>query len=456
MRPLLALLVYAPVLLAAPVPAADDKPKPRAKLLGTLTVAAEVREVSWTPDGKHLVLVADKRVLVYPRDQIGAEKPVPLTAFDRPTGPGSVRLTADGGLWVLETAGQKVNAENRLHVWSAKTLLAGGEPKADRVIDLEVDNPIGVVVSADGASVYATLVTTRVTPNADPNVRRRQSYEYVPTFVRLSGKTGDTLKKVPLADLSEERYGGSTFDPRTGRLYLATHTEGETTVSCREADGGKRVWERKLQVKPDQDSIGEFLLSPDGSRVVYRQPTLTVLEQGGGGGWGAGGGAPGGGAPGGGFAPGGRGGAGGGRPQAVSYMSSSTLVTLDAATGVLGEELTKATVSGSAAYSLSADGRLLFAYLQTGEGSKLAVWDTKSGAEVKGWARGNVDVSGAFAPTAPLLAVVERERKEVLGQSVAVPGNFTGQGQQWSTRQEVIRTEYTSVVGLWDLTPVVK
>jgi hypothetical protein len=67
-----------------------------------------------------------------------------------------------------------------------------------------------------------------------------------------------------------------------------------------------------------------------------------------------------------------------------------------------------------------------------------------------------VDVDGAFAPAAPLLAIVERERKDVLGPRVAVPGGYGGSGQQWDMRQEVVRTEYTSVIGLWDLAPVVK
>ena len=52
MRPLLALLALAPALLAAPVPAADEKPKPRAKLLGTFTLDVEVQSAFWTPDGK--------------------------------------------------------------------------------------------------------------------------------------------------------------------------------------------------------------------------------------------------------------------------------------------------------------------------------------------------------------------------------------------------------------------
>lgn len=455
MRHILPLLVFVatPALVAAPVPEDKEKPKPRAKLLGTLTVTANVRAAHWMPDGKHLVLVTDQRVLVYPRDQVGAEKPKPLTEFTCPSGSDTVRLTADGGLWALAPAGRKVNAENRLYFWSAKTLTAGGEPKADRVIDLEADNPHGVTVSSDGGSVFALQMTTRPVANPNPNQGRR-SVEYVPTFLRLSGKTGDVVAKVAFTDLSQDRYAGSAIDPRSGRVYLAVHTEGETIVTCREADGGKQVWEQKLPVKPDVDSIGEFLLSPDGDRILYRQPTLTVRQDNGGGfGGGLGGGNP--------FAPGGArgggGGGGGGRPPQVSYQSSSTLVVLDTKKGEPGPELTKGDQLSGQGHGFSADGRLLFAAVGTPEGSRLAVWDLKAGTEVKGWARAYADANGVFAPTGYELLIVERERKDVLGPRVAVPvGGADRGGQQWDTRQEVIRVDYTSTVGIWDLSPVVK
>lgn len=442
MRSLLSLLLFTLPLLAAPVRDAEEKAKPRAKLLGTLVVSAQVQSLHWTADGKHLVLVTDQRVLVYPRDQVGVDKPKPLTAFDRPDKYGEVGMTADGGLWVLAPAGQKVNAENRLHLWSAKTLLAGGEPKADRVIDLEADNPNGLIPLADGSSVFATVMTTRQIQNANPNGPRNSSYEYLPKFLRLSTKTGDVVKQTAFADLSEDRYAGSAFDPRTGRLYLAVHAGDETVVSCRDPDGGKPLWEKKLPLKPDLDSLGVFVLSPDGSRVAYRQPTLTVQQPGGGGG----------------FAPrGGGGGPGGGRPQPVSYSSTSTLVTLDAKTGEPGAALAKADTHSANGHSFSADGRLLFAAVGTVEGHKLGVWEATGGAELKVWERGRADVNGAFAPSGYELAIVERERKDVYGPRVAVPSGYsTGSGQQWDTRQEVIRTDYISTVGLWDLSPVVR
>jgi len=443
MRSLLPLLVFTLPLFAAPVPGADEKPKPRAKLLGTLVVTANVRSVFWMPDGKHLVLVGDKRVIVYPREQVGTPAPKSLAAFDRPDAYGTVGQTADGGLWVLAPAGSKVNAETRLHFWSAKSLVSPGEPKADRILDLEADNPTGAAVSADGGSVFATTLTSRAIPNGNPN-GARNSVEYLPKFHRLSAKTGDVVKQTAFADLSQDRYAGSAFDPRTGRVYLAVHAGDETVVSCRDLDGGKPVWERKLAAKADVDSLGVFVLSPDGSRVAFQQPTLSVQQPGGGGGFGG----PGGGRPGGGF---------GGRPQPVSYTSTTTLLTFDAKTGEPGAELAKADIRWGKGHSFSTDGRLLFAAVGTVEGSKLGVWEVKSGSEVKAWDRGSADVDGAFAPSGYELAIVERERKDILGPRVAVPSGFNrDSGQQWDTRQEVLRVDHTSTIGVWDLSPVVK
>jgi len=432
-------------LFAAPVPA-EEKPKPRAKLVGTITLNVSVQSAFWTPDGGHLILVTDKRVLVYARDQIGAEKPKALTAFDRPDSHEAVGLTPDGGLFVLAPAGQKVNAENRLYRWNAKALTGGGEPKADKVIDLEADNPQGATPSADGSSLYSTVMTTRPVANANPN-SRRGSYEYLPTFLRLNMKTGDVMKRVAFSDLSQDRYAGSTVDPSTGRLYLATHTEAETTVTCREADG-KQVWEKKLPVKPDVDSLGSFRLSPDGGKLLFRQPTLTVEQPGGGGNpFGQGGFGPG----------GGRAGGGGGPARPVSYTSTATLMTFDTKNGEIGPDLSKGDIRGGQGHSFSSDGRLLFASVHTAEGGKLAVWETKTGNEVKAWARAYADVSGAFAPNGYELAIVERDQKQVFGPTQNVP---SGQGrdgsQMWTSRQDVVRTEFTSTIGLWDLAPLVK
>ena len=80
-RTLLIALLLATPLLAAPTPP-EEKPKPRAKLLGTVKLDKRVQEVCWTPDAKHLIVVADEKALVIGRDQLGEDAPAkPIAEF---------------------------------------------------------------------------------------------------------------------------------------------------------------------------------------------------------------------------------------------------------------------------------------------------------------------------------------------------------------------------------------
>lgn len=451
MRRLLPLfaLVFAAPLVAAPVPEDKEKPKPRAKLVGTLAVEAEVSSAFWLPDGKHVALVTPDRVLVYPRDAVGTAKPKPLTTLERSGRWAGTGLTPDGGVWVFDSAGGKVNAENRLLVWGPKTVLAGGEPKPDLVITPEPDSLGGVQFSADGKSLYATVFATRAVPS---ELRRGEfDQEYVPRFVRMSAATGDVKKDVPFTDLSAAAYAGSGTDPSTGRLYLATTSGEETTIECREGDGGKQVWERKLTGKAERLGVGEFRLSPDGTRLAYVQPTLTVRPN-----------PPNAGGPAG---PPGFGGRGGGRPEPVSFESSKAVVLLDTKTGEPVGELTKAAHRDARVEGFSSDGRLLFARLTAAEevrrngwgGGRLVVWDVKAGQEVKAWDRGRADVSAAFAPLGYELAIVERERRETSFPKLARPDLLEKpEADDYLTADSVVRVRFTSTLGIWDLSAVVK
>lgn len=423
MRAFAVLLLLTLPLLSAPVPA-EEKPKPRAKLVATLSVPVRVEATQWMPDGKHLVLVTDQRVLVYPREQFRADKPKPLTAFDRPQQMNQVELTPDGGLCVFTWAGTKVNAESRLSVWSAKSLLGGGEPKADRVLDLSTSYIQAPRLATDGGVVG---VVVERNADGDPNGG------YKPTLLRVSGKTGDVVAKTPLSELADGQYTGSLFDPHSGRIYVATRLNGEDSLTCRELGAAKPLWERKLPGKASRYYDNHFLLSADGRRLAYVQPTESVVPP-----------KP----PQGGLRP-------GGVPPRAESVPTRSLLVLDTKTGERGPELTTEDIRDARAHAFSADGRLLFAEIATADETKLGVWDVTTGAEVKVWSRDqrspgsgrtiSGDIGGAFHPTAAELVIVEREFREVPAPFVGTDG-----------RRGVERVDYTTVVGLWDLSAVVK
>lgn len=390
--------------LAAPVPGVDEKPRPRPKLLGTLYLDAWVQATHWTPDGKHLVLLTESKVMVYPRDALTptaktypGEMVKPLTWFDRPdvdavrangrlTPAVQIGTTADGGVWAVVPAGEKLNAETRLVVWDAKTVLAGGEnPKPDRDVSLEVDNPLSVVLSADGQDLFAAT----------------EWKSFAPTLVRLSARTGDLKRGVPLAGFTDHPCGGCGFDPSTGRTFLALHAGGELWVECRAADGGKAVWGRAIPCKPVTEQPAALTLSPNGEWVAVAQPIVVTAQQ----------------------PARGR----GERPRADDEPASE-LVLLDAKTGKPGPELVKPDGHTAQAYGFSADGRLLFGRVESHGGQetrKMVVWDTRTGAEVKGWARRHPVAAAAFAPSGHDLLIVEQVSGRVL-------------------------------LGVWDLSPLVK
>lgn len=436
---------------AAPVPADPDRPKPRPRLTATAAIPAEVEDVIWLPDAKHLVLkCGDGTARVIRRDQFGDDEPAvkPVAELKLPPRAGELQLGADGEeLYTLAATGGKLTTESRAYFWSVKRLLDGKDgTKPDRIVSLEVDVPsAGTLV---GRQFVVPVVESRKVPG--PNLQPgfggapggmpggwdgsdRRPTEYTARFDRLNAKTGDKTGEWARFDDADASFAAHAVDAKTGRMYVQLHAAEETLVRCLDLSTGKQVWERKLAGQPHKQMTTAPVPSRDGGLLAVTQSVLVARPVG---------------QPGGGPAR-------GGQPQRVSYTVMSGAVLLNAKTGdPIDLPLDEGTTARFTHFS--ADGRLLVGFLtRENSAGQVAVWDTKTGKVVRTWnTRGNVIFE--FAPSGHELLVVERERKEVYGPSVAVPQGYGQGGQQWTTTREVIRTDHKSVLGVWDLTSLAK
>lgn len=425
--------------LAAPV-LPDEKPKPRAKLLGTVKLDKRVEQVVWTPDGKHLVLITDAKGLVIGRDQLGEDAaPKPVAEFDLPAGGGSrFGVTPDGAeLYAVVDAGGRFNAETRLCVWDLKALLTSGKAKKpDRAVSLEVDNPAGFTFAADGKRLYAAVSEPKgAVPPGQPVTNAGR-------VVRLSTKTGDQTDEVKALDEDGSTFVGAAVHPTSGRLVAQFHNNDKSTVRGYDLTTGKPKWEKEFAPSA-QNSPGNVAprVSPDGgvvAVVVSRQ--FNVVQ----------------------------GAAQPGQPPPVAVMYCWTPKLLHAATGEEIADLGADDVTWSDLSGFSADGKLLFGWMNRPSGTHFVLWETKTGKPLKTWTRGSGDQSAAFAPAGHELAVVERTSTPIYAQ-----GSDPQFGVVWDRpvlggrnnqlndlfiqpAQQVIRTDHTSVVGVWDLAPLLK
>jgi hypothetical protein len=456
------LFVFVSSVLAAPVPADTEKPKPRPKLVGTVSLPVNAQHVIWLPDGKHVLLqCGDDVARVIRRDQFGDDEPTgkPVAEFKLPTESSRLDLSPDGAeLYTVTSAGKKMTAESRAHFWSLKRVLEGKDGiKPDRVVSLEADAVgLGTLV-ADGRHLIAPVIEPKKTqpdPNAQPAGLgggwggSQQQQEYTVRFERVSAKTGDLAGDGLKLDEADFSYASHAVDAKTNRLFLQLHASDETVIRCVDLTTGKKAWERKLEGQPQKGRALPPVSSPNGGFLGVMQMQLVGRPAGGqfGGPAGGFGGPP----------AGGRG--GGARGGQMSYSARSMPVLLNAKTGEP-VNLSADDLSGGQFFDFSADGRLLLGLISKDTGvNQVVVWDTKTGKVVKVWSgTWQTDKSFAFAPTGYELLVVEREQKSIYGPSSAVPQGFNSNGgQQWTTTREMIRTDYKSVLGVWDLPSVVK
>jgi hypothetical protein len=462
MPPLIALLCV-PQLLAAPVPADGEKPKPRPKLVVSARLEADVNGVLWTPDGKHLILrCGDGKARVVRRDLLTADEPEvkPTTEFALPDGGFHLALAPGGTDLYSVVPAKRFNSESRLLVWDLKRVLEAKEvAKPDRAVTLEPDTPYQGALSADGKNLLThTLEPRRAQPN--PNAAagggwnpgfggwdggRPQNPEYTARFVRLNARTGDVTDEIAVFDDPQVKYAAHAVDPKANRLFVHLHTADETVIRCLDATTGKQTWERKLEQKPSPRGQHELLVSPDGGLVGVVQSVLQAVpapQPAGGGGGGA---------------RGGFGGPAGGQPR-MNYTQRSLPVLLTAKTGETAVEVPADEIQSASLHTFSADGRLLVGSVsKDNNSSQVVVWDTKTGKVVKAWSgRWRNDMHLAFAPTGYELVAAEVESTPVYGPQTAIPSHMSQNGQQWQSHREVIRTEYKATLGVWDLSPLVK
>jgi hypothetical protein len=439
LSPLLVMLLSAVAGLAAPVPANDDKPKPRAKLLGTLKVKKAVEQVVWTPDGKSLILFADGKGLVVPREQLGEDAaPKPVAEFDLPVGSGMhFGVTPDGAeVYALFTAGSRFNAETRLCFWAVKDLTDGKKKaKPDRAVSLEVDNPATFALTGDGKNLF--VVTSEPRAGTPPG----QTPQQVGKVFRLSARTGDIADEVLTLDEADASLVGACVHPESGRVFAHFQSADEHVLKCLEVGTKKAKWTRRFDDPPLNVHNGlNPRLSPDGKAVIAFVSRQVIPQQGLG--------LPGQPQP----------------PQAVNAVSTSPHL-LNADTGeptALGDD----DVNWCGLHGFSPDGKLAFGWLSRHSGvTQYAAWDTKAGKRLKTWARGANITAATFGPARHELAVVERTEvyqpapysvTPLLTNDILDLRSFDS---SWVIRQPQAPQpppEVSSVIGVWDLAPLVK
>ena len=127
----------------------------------------------------------------------------------------------------------------------------------------------------------------------------------------------------------------------------------------------------------------------------------------------------------------------------MTYTRTATVVLLDTKTGEPAGELNQPLPRSAVVLALSSDGRLLLAHLSSETGGRLVAWDTKTAREVKGWALPARDqLAATFTPGGYELAIAQTEETPVYDPA--------------SKGSVITRTDFTTTVGIWNLSPVVK
>lgn len=414
-----ALVLLTAVALSAPVPtvAGAERPAPRARLTGTLTVPAYIEQVLGLADGKHLVLrCRDGVVRVVRRDQFASGEPAakPVAEFKLPGRCQGLAVTPDGTeLYAEVPTHGRVSAEPQVLFWATKRLADGGDlATPDRVLSLDTHHASGATLTAAGRHLLAMVTDPQ--PVGTPAVR----------LDHFSTKTGDRVGEFARFDDPAETYAGHALDPKTTRLFVQLQTPDQTAVRCLNATTGKQLWDRQMGERPYRGLYQNPVPSPDG-RLLGTVAWHTVMR------------------PAGVPQP--------GQPVQLQQINRVALYLMTAKTGEP-VELTADEYSNAVLYGFSADGRLLAArvwdkHLGT---ATLVVWDTASGKPVKTWTASG-DLFAAFAPAGHDLLTADREQTTEQVQST-----IRSTRENWSEQPQLVRMTSKTTLGIWDLTPLVK
>jgi hypothetical protein len=403
--------------LVAPVPENAEKPKPRARLVGTLTVPAHVEQVVGLPVGKHLALRSRDALLVVPRDQFAAGDPAakPVSEIPLPARTSRIALTPDGTHLYAEVPTQgRVSAEPRVQFWAVKRLLEGKEVTApDREVPLDTHHATAATLAADGRHLLAVA--------SEPQAIGQP----VSVLNRYSATTGDLVREFVRFDDPALLFGGHVFDPKANRVYAQFQSADQTVLRSLDYATGKAVWERGFGEKPYRGQFVPPVMSSDGRLVAAAAWQLVMRPNG---------------QP----QP--------GQPVPMQQTQRLLVVVLDAKTGepieFEADEYRYGQLVG-----FSADGRLLAARVweKNSGGIMLVVWDTKTGKPLKTWTADG-DLIASFAATGHELITVDRETTS----QVVDATSSSSRGWNSNSGGRVTRTISKSTLGVWDLSPLTR
>jgi hypothetical protein len=313
-----------------------------------------------------------------------------------------------------EEAGN-INAENKLEFWKVPESAQGDTvfqaPTSSVPLDPEDGKPFALLPD----NKTALSVVQRETPDpTNKSIRTRL------IFRLINLNNGQPIRDVlQLPDYADSRSTTARFSasnittynlsPDGHSLFLGVLAKGNYSLERWDITTGKRIWQKGIAKldgweKYHGNSTIYVYVSPDGKLLSVGIPGHMSIKA---------------------NNPGGM------PPYSQAGILSHKLHLFDAATGAEGVRLEGQSAGWNNAWSFSSDGRLLVGEMTESELTYLVIWDTKSGQILKRW-RGRA--IAAFSPVRPILAILEQ---------VTHAKNSKPQST-------------TSVLGLWDVAPLLK